>query len=421
MTTQTDLRCSFCGRQDDDPGRMVAGASANICDECVQMCNSMLVAQNRSRRKSTLGRASAPPTPDEIRQFLDLHVIGQSHAKRVLAVAAYNHYKRLWQFPGKHTEVTAYPNVEIEKSNILLIGPSGSGKTLLAKTLAKFMNVPFTIADATTLTEAGYVGDDVETVLLGLIQNADADIEAAQRGIVFLDEIDKIARKSENPSITRDVSGEGVQQALLKILEGTIARVPVGGGRKHPQQRHLEIDTTNILFICGGAFVGVDSIISRRTKIGGLGFGMPVSGRAGTEPFETPEPLRVEPEDLVRFGMIPELVGRLPVIANLAESSESELLRILTEPENAVIKQYQKLMEMEGIDLVFSHDALQLLAKTAMLRRTGARGLRAVIEELMLDMMYHAPRLPKASCIQITAKMVMERHVQFPEALINAA
>ena len=420
MTTQTDLRCSFCGRQDDDPGRIVAGPSANICDECVQMCNSMLVAQNRTKRKFNVGR-TATPTPEEVRKFLDRHVIGHSHAKRVLAVAAYNHYKRLWLFPGKTPEPTAYPNVEIEKSNILLIGPSGSGKTLLAKSLAKFMNVPFAIADATTLTEAGYVGDDVETVLLSLIQNADADIEAAQRGIIFLDEIDKIARKSENPSITRDVSGEGVQQALLKILEGTIARVPVGGGRKHPQQRHIEIDTTNILFICGGAFVGVDSIIKRRTKPGGLGFGASLQTSANTETFEKNAPLQVEPEDLIRFGMIPELIGRLPVVTSLAEPTESEMLRILTEPENAVIKQYQKLMEMEGIELVFSDEALQMLAKSAMTRKSGARGLRSVIEELMLDMMYHAPKLPKASCIQITAKMVLDRRVRFPEALVNAA
>ena len=418
MTTQTDLRCSFCGRQDDDPGRIVAGPSANICDECVQMCNSMLAAHNRARRKATAVK-NPPPTPEEIRIFLDRHVIGHSHAKRILAVAAYNHYKRLWHIPGTTPKVTAYPNVEIEKSNILMIGPSGCGKTLLAKTLAKFMNVPFAVADATTLTEAGYVGDDVETVLLGLIQNADADIEAAQRGIVFLDEIDKIARKSENPSITRDVSGEGVQQALLKILEGTIARVPAAGGRKHPQQRHLEIDTTNILFICGGAFVGIDSIISRRSKAGGMGFSAPHHDT--TAVFEKAPLLQIEPEDLVRFGMIPELVGRLPVIASLAEPTEAEMLRILTEPENAVIKQYQKLMEMEGIDLSFTDEALHTLASSAMTRKTGARALRSVIEDLMLDMMYHAPKLPKSTSVQITAKMVIDRRVRFTEALVNAA
>ena len=417
MTTQTDLRCSFCGKQDDDPGRIVAGSSANICGECVQMCNSMLLANNRAQRKPAACRAT--PTPEEVRNYLDRHVIGHSHAKRVLAVAAYNHYKRLWSLPEQNATPTAYPNVEIEKSNILLIGPTGSGKTLLAKTLAKFMNVPFAVADATTLTEAGYVGDDVETVLLGLIQNADSDIEAAQRGIIFLDEIDKIARKSENPSITRDVSGEGVQQALLKILEGTVARVPVGGGRKHPQQRHLEIDTTNILFICGGAFVGVDSIVARRNKSNSLGFGAQEEAR--TTIFEQNHPPQIEPEDLVRFGMIPELVGRLPVVTSLMESTEAELLRILTEPENAVIKQYQKLMEMEGIDLSFSADALLMLARNAITRKTGARGLRSVIEALMLDMMYHAPKLPKPSCIQITAQMVIDRHVHFPQALVNAA
>ena len=418
MTTQTDLRCTFCGRQDDDPGRIVAGPSANICDECVQMCNSMLVAHNRARRKTAQGRSDSP-TPEDIRQFLDRHVIGHAHAKRVLAVSAYNHYKRLWLPGGINSGITAYPNVEIEKSNILLIGPTGSGKTLMAKTLAKFMNVPFAVADATTLTEAGYVGDDVETVLLGLIQNADADIEMAQRGIVFIDEIDKIARKSENPSITRDVSGEGVQQALLKILEGTIARVPVGGGRKHPQQRHLEIDTSNILFICGGAFTGVEAIIARRSKTGGLGFGSHIDLSASS--FEKSLPLQVEPDDLVKFGMIPELVGRLPIVTSLAEPTEAEMLRILIEPENAIIKQYQKLMEMEGVELIFSTEALQGLARAAMARRTGARGLRSVIEELMLDMMYHAPKLPKSSCIQITAQMVAEKRVRFPEALVNAA
>lgn len=420
MNSKINLQCSFCGRQDDDPGRIIAGANANICDDCIQMCNSMLVAQNRERRKFTVGKP-VTPTPEEIRMFLDRHVIGHPHAKRVLAVAAYNHYKRLWMFPSKNSSTTAYPNVEIEKSNILMIGPSGSGKTLLAKTLAKFMNVPFAVADATTLTEAGYVGDDVETVLLSLIQNADSDIEAAQRGIIFLDEIDKIARKSENPSITRDVSGEGVQQALLKILEGTIARVPVGGGRKHPQQRHIEIDTTNILFICGGAFVGVENLVARRAKTNSLGFGAPTDASTTVGAFDMPPPLQVEPEDLVRFGMIPELVGRLPVVMSLKDPSEQDMLRILTEPENAVIKQYQKLMEMEGVELTFTADALQIVAQTAMKRKTGARGLRSVIEELMLDMMYHAPRLPKGSCIQITAKMVMERHVQFPDALVNAA